>query len=557
MSADQNCNQGAADYGSFSCTPTDARLSQSVGTNQEVSLTQDKFLRRSSSRKPLMHPRWYSESLSGSTDQIVDVAIASDDENESLLPKRELNDISITFSRHKYYSKLVDPSDTRMRIPDHVLPSSFFYIIPTKTTGKQSSVVTIFAIWNTMMGTSLLSMPWGLGQAGFLFGILLILLSAMLTLYTAFRVLQSTNTLSFEAFEFSDVVSFYLGRYGEWVAITFSLVTFLGGMIVYWVLMTNFLFTSGIFIFDKAHSSNISMDKNSSEVLCPHNKPTTNNTNIEGVNDMWNISFTVPIYLAVLVFPLLNFKSPTFFTKFNCLGTLSVFFLLALVITKSIKWGWNIEYAEIMEFRITFPALTGMLSLAFFLHNAAITIVKNNQHPENNVRDLSIGYLLTAVTYLSVGILFYASFPLPKSCISSNLLQNLSVSDPFAAGARVFLLFQMITVFPLLAYMFRANALYALFQTAWPGRWHVLLTNFGVLVVCVLIAMFYPHIGDIIRYSGSLCGLVYIFCLPSVVYMLSLKICNKLTLPPLIIHVCIILLGVLNFIAQFIITPSK
>uniref|UniRef100_H2XWQ5 Uncharacterized protein n=1 Tax=Ciona intestinalis TaxID=7719 RepID=H2XWQ5_CIOIN len=114
MSADQNCNQGAADYGSFSCTPTDARLSQSVGTNQEVSLTQDKFLRRSSSRKPLMHPRWYSESLSGSTDQIVDVAIASDDENESLLPKRELNDISITFSRHKYYSKLVDPSDTRM-----------------------------------------------------------------------------------------------------------------------------------------------------------------------------------------------------------------------------------------------------------------------------------------------------------------------------------------------------------------------------------------------------------------------------------------------------------
>ena len=54
-----------------------------------------------------------------------------------------------------------------------------------------------------------------------------------------------------EVFEFSDVCRCYLGKWGEWTAIIFALVTFLGGMIVYWVLMTNFLYTGGIFIYGK------------------------------------------------------------------------------------------------------------------------------------------------------------------------------------------------------------------------------------------------------------------------------------------------------------------
>jgi len=46
-----------------------------------------------------------------------------------------------------------------------------------------------------MMGTSLLSIPWGLGQSGFLLGILLILLFGCLTFYTALRVLQSKDLI--------------------------------------------------------------------------------------------------------------------------------------------------------------------------------------------------------------------------------------------------------------------------------------------------------------------------------------------------------------------------
>ena len=41
-----------------------------------------------------------------------------------------------------------------------------------------------------MMGTSLMTMPWAFGQAGFLGGLLIMFLMAFLALYTAIRLLS-------------------------------------------------------------------------------------------------------------------------------------------------------------------------------------------------------------------------------------------------------------------------------------------------------------------------------------------------------------------------------
>lgn len=54
---------------------------------------------------------------------------------------------------------------------------------------KQSSLVTIFSIWNTILGSSLLTMPWGIQMAGFFPGIILILAMGGLCLYTAHRLI--------------------------------------------------------------------------------------------------------------------------------------------------------------------------------------------------------------------------------------------------------------------------------------------------------------------------------------------------------------------------------
>ncbi|KAL3311770.1 hypothetical protein Ciccas_009648 [Cichlidogyrus casuarinus] len=66
----------------------------------------------------------------------------------------------------------------------------------TAEKSKQSSIVTIFALWNTMMGTSLLTMPWGFYKAGFFTGIGCIILVGLVMAYSANRVLKVTEQYS-------------------------------------------------------------------------------------------------------------------------------------------------------------------------------------------------------------------------------------------------------------------------------------------------------------------------------------------------------------------------
>ena len=44
--------------------------------------------------------------------------------------------------------------------------------------------------------------------------------------------------------------------------------------------------------------------------------------------------------------------------------------------------------------------------------------MSNNKNPENNGRDMSIGYMLVIGTYMLIGTAFYLAFPLPKVCLN-------------------------------------------------------------------------------------------------------------------------------------------
>lgn len=72
-------------------------------------------------------------------------------------------------------------------------------------------------------------------------------------------------------------------------------------------------------------------------------------------------------------------------------GTLSVLYLLIFVVVKWYEFGINLNFVDdsspsfVPLFKSSCPALSGMLSLAFFIHNSIITILKNNRHQKNNV----------------------------------------------------------------------------------------------------------------------------------------------------------------------------
>lgn len=235
--------------------------------------------------------------------------------------------------------------------------------------------------------------------------------------------------------------------------------------------------------------------------------------------------------------------------------------MIFLVTLKTIRLGFHLEFHWFVsteffvpEIRLQFPQLTGVLTLAFFIHNCIITLLKNNKNQENNVRDLCIAYMLVTLTYLYIGILVFASFPSPplsKDCIEQNFLDNFPSNDILSFIARIFLLFQMMTVYPLLGYLARVQLLGHVFGDIYPSIFHVLVLNIIIVGAGVIMACFYPNIGGIIRYSGAACGLAFVFIYPSLIYIISLRREERLTWPRLIFHICIIILGLANLIFQF------
>ena len=142
-----------------------------------------------------------------------------------------------------------------------------------------------------------------------------------------------------------------------------------GAAIVYWVLMSNFLFSTVEFIFGQfglliilvqylpSDRSNGQVSNTTEEgVFCPNNQTGYGHTFVNTSTpeppepsdfNLWGQFTTVPVILVFIIFPLVNLKSITFFTKFNSLGTVSILFILCSVLYRCWSWGLNAEFTDV------------------------------------------------------------------------------------------------------------------------------------------------------------------------------------------------------------------
>ena len=57
---------------------------------------------------------------------------------------------------------------------------------------------------------------------------------------------------------------------------------------------------------------------------------------------------------------------------------------------KLLRMNFDDNFGVSSVFSPKFPALTGTLALAMFMHNAVLSIMRNQEKPENNVRSIKI-----------------------------------------------------------------------------------------------------------------------------------------------------------------------
>lgn len=158
---------------------------------------------------------------------------------------------------------------------------------------------------------------------------------------------------------------------------------------------------------------------------------------------------------------------------------------------------------------------------------------------------------------MTIQILHKTQFILWKQFILfQNFLNNFEKSDTLTVTARIVLLFQLLTVYPLIAYMLRTQLLKTFFKKLNTIRGCVVFVNALIVIICVLFATFLPRVGTIIRYTGAVSGLIYIFTLPCLLHLLMVYWQGKLTTCSVFLHTCIPIIGLLNFASQFTVNEN-
>lgn len=92
---------------------------------------------------------------------------------------------------------------------------------------------------------------------------------------------------------------------------------------------------------------------------------------------------TAPLIIMLFLFPLINLKEFGVIVKFNTLGVLTIIYLLFYIPFVSF-YKREIDFKETKQFEDRFFYLGGILTLAFFIHNCILSILKNNRRPGNS-----------------------------------------------------------------------------------------------------------------------------------------------------------------------------
>ena len=386
---------------------------------------------------------------------------------------------------------------------------------------KLHSYQTVFSVWNTMIGSSILSIPYNVYCAGIIPTIIIGLLYGFICFLTCSVVVK----LGGKEEDFAKIVYnyFYYGfgpksaKVGKIIQITFNLLMNTGATFIYFLIINQNLFPC-IWFFLKLF--NIDID---GQDLTPH-------------FDKFSL-FYCALVVCVMVFPLTILKEMQCITKFNSAGIYFVSALLIFVIYQGIATlatdNFHFEYKENIEgsedrnlflFGENIGLLVGTLSIGLFSHSVILPIMNNNRNQENNQRDLFLGYVLVTLTYIIIGIMGYIGFSGSEfsTTFEKNWFMFFKSDNIFILILRILNVIQLISIFPLLFSVVRKQLFSTFFESYSTKTVPIVIFSFILLSLCVLILyLFYDLLAELISFIGAGAALILVYTISPLTNMID------------------------------------
>ena len=390
-----------------------------------------------------------------------------------------------------------------------------------ENTGKKvSSLQTIFSIWNTMIGSTIISIPYNVYLAGIIPTIIFGLLYGFICYFTCSIVVK----LGGKEEEFANVVFNYFsyslgknfGKFGRFLQITFNLMINIGATFVYFLIINQNLFPCICLLLGF-----FGIDLDADDIT-----PYFSRFSL----------FYCALIICIVIFPLTILKEMRLLVKFNSYGIYFVSILLLFVIytgiSSLIKDTFHFEYKQNIEgdknrylllFGENINRLSGTLSLGLFCHSVILPLLKNNRKPENNQRDLFLGYVCVTFTYIIIGIMGYIGFSGSEfsSTFHDNWFRFFKSDNYFILVLRLLNVIQLSSIFPILFFVVRQQLFSTFCESYINSKIHRVVFSLILFSLCIIVLyFFYDTLGDFISYLGASTALILVYTISPITNMI-------------------------------------
>ena len=376
---------------------------------------------------------------------------------------------------------------------------------------EQSTFVTIFAIWNSMVGGGLVSHPWAFSESGILLSLIINFAVMMVCFYTCNLIMKWGKGDD----DFSVTMQRFFGAKGHYASTITTMAILYGGAIIYYQLLTQTLFPFVVGIIDIISGT--------------YTPSVSTEVDFTKFSLAWtSIIIFIPLYLIVCM------KDRSIFIKMSSFGVLFIIIQIMFVVViffysiSNTKYSFTwIESENIVEgqniamFKSNFQSLTGMLAAGYYLHQLGLPVILDNKNQENNTRDIFWGYFLVFLTYCIIGVCGFLGFSgeyFQGAPIMQNILNMFATSHPIATFIRVCSFTQIFSVYPLLFHVVRVNFTRTFFENGLEGKGFYLYNLLASLPWAIL-AIWYPRVGNLLGYAGGVVGLFTIYLLPVALHL--------------------------------------
>ena len=390
-----------------------------------------------------------------------------------------------------------------------------------KKTKKVNSFHTILSIWNAMIGSSTVALPYNVYCSGIIPSIILNIIYGLIFFYTCkiyadFGEKDTDFSITIEKY-FSKKIGPKFAKFGKNTQILFISLITLGGVLIYFLIMSQNLFPIVCLILNK-----IGFDFDAKDSTPAFGR------------------FSI-IYLSIILcfalFPLIMKKDIGFLVKISSFGIYFISILLIFVIYTGISSLFNTEFyfdyiknkkdsneRYLKLFGENPLLLAGTLSMGYFCHNTVLTILKSNKNQYNNVRDLGFGYILVGLTYTMCGMLGYIGFTGKKfdTEFKDNWFMFFDYDDYYILFFRLLNVFQLITVFPIYSYVVRSQLFNFIYGKEYPSKRLVFIYGIIIILLCLsVVYFFHNYLAKLLSVIGATTSLILIYTFPPIIKMIN------------------------------------